>query len=371
MQRGGEATILTTETANWRGSTREGVRFEYIRPIKLSDHGSARIRFLIPRIQFFISRQPIFRELLHEERVDLVHEDISPFPSYYPNELCRRFQVPHAALVHQLQGNLPDWVRNYGLLGIPGSIGELALRRGWVRYSRVITDSAWMKDSLSNDLSPEKVTWIPNGVDSDDFRPGSGPGSIEEQEERLEFLCVGRFLGWKGHRTLLRSFARFLSKDDQARLTMVGTGPEFKTTKAYARQLGILSDVRFLGWVSHEEMPHLYRQMNVFILPSIGTEGLSVALLEAMSSGLPIIASDVIGNRAVLDPSNAILVAAGDETALADAMLSLSEDEFRRKELGGAGRSKAIEMFSWDRVVEREIELFRECVREGAHSHTA
>lgn len=364
-QWGAQVKILTTETSESTGRAEvvKGVEFEYLRPTSFAKSSSDRVAFLAPRIQFFLSRQPIFQRLLREEETDLVHEDITPFPTLYANKLCERRHIPQIATIHQLRGSLHSWIRNYGILGVGGSLGELALRRSYVRYSHIITDSLWMRESLIQDLPSEMVSWIPNGVDTSLFQPAA-EDRPQSDAPRLAFLCVGRFLGWKGHRTLLRSFDQCLKRGVRARLNLIGTGPEFQSIRAFSEQLGLTGDVSFHGHIPHDEMPAIYQEADIFVLPSTGTEGLSVALLEAMSSGLPIIASDVIGNRSVLDDSMAILVPARNEKEMSDAMERLSVDDALRKELGRAARKKAVEMFSWKRVAQKELELFLTYIEE-------
>ncbi|MFQ5884218.1 MAG: glycosyltransferase family 4 protein [Thermoplasmata archaeon] len=299
--------------------------------------------------------------MIEDQEMDLVHDDISPFPTLYPHWLCEKSNIPKLATIHNFQGSLVSWVRRYGIMGIGGSLGEGALRKGYLRYDHIITDSSWLQQDLAQDLPTHKVSWIPNGVDTNHFRPVKSTEIRSGVDGSVTFLCVGRFVGLKGHNVLLRSFVRLRKKGLKIRLVLVGTGPRLQAVKTLSEQLSIGSSVSFLDHVSHDRMPRIYQDADVFILPSI-SEGMSFALLEAMSSGLPTIASDIPGNRAVVDDATGILVPPRREEELSMAMERLAVDETQRQGMARSARRKIVKMFTWERIAQRQFDLFISCI---------
>lgn len=355
---GAHVTILTMEPQNLPEPLDDRLSIEYIRQFPLVSK-SQRLSFLIPRVQFSISRAPAFRRLVNSEAIDLVHDVLAPFPTLYPHWLGRNQKIPRVATVHNLPGKLSRWLARYGSLGTMGFLAERALRQGHLRFDHIISDSSWLRDDLAVDLGPSAVSWIPNGVDTDRFTPANGRDPQAKGE--TTFLYVGRMVGLKGYSILLQSIARLRRRGIAARLNIVGTGPELRKAQGSVGELGLRDCVFFMGHVPHSDMSEVYQQADVFVLPS-RSEGMSFALLEAMSSGLAIVASDVPGNRAVLGPGSGLLVPSFQEIPLTEALERLSVHEDERLKLGISARMKAIRMFSWDEIAKRQLELFKEYV---------
>ena len=120
--------------------------------------------------------------------------------------------------------------------------------------------------------------------------------------------------------------------------------------------------LRFLGNVAHEELPELYRAHDAFVLPS-RNEGMSNTVLEAMASGLPVIVTDV-GGTAELVEGNGVRVPVDDEAALRSAVAALRDDAGKRREMGQRSREIALE-YSWERVAEEYLRLYREVATRG------
>jgi glycosyltransferase involved in cell wall biosynthesis len=134
-------------------------------------------------------------------------------------------------------------------------------------------------------------------------------------------------------------------------------------TKASVRERGIGAAVRFLG--SRSDVPDLLRACDLFVHPS-REEGFSNAILEAMAAGLPVAAFDVGGNaEAVVHGETGLLAPARDAGALARALAELLGDEGRRKRMGEAGRRRAAECFSLDRMVAEMETMYGSLAGEG------
>jgi phosphatidylinositol alpha-mannosyltransferase len=126
-----------------------------------------------------------------------------------------------------------------------------------------------------------------------------------------------------------------------------------------------LEGITPLGRVSHEQKVEEMRQAEVLCAPSLGGESFGIVLAEAMAAGVPIVASDIPGYRAVLDDGEAgVLVPPESPMALENALFSLLQDEKRRRELAVLGTALA-ERYSWDRVIDQVLEAYEDALRIG------
>lgn len=204
---------------------------------------------------------------------------------------------------------------------------------------------------------------VPNGIRTDVF-------SCASDERRIALRnvldlppgarivgTVGRLNPVKDQATLLRAFARAHAAFADSVLVLVGDGALRATLQAQAVALAIGDAVRFLG--DRSDVRQLLQGFDVFALSSL-SEGYSMALLEACASGLPIVATDVGGNREiVVDGRNGTLVEAGREDLLADALLALLQAPERAARMGLAGREWALQEASVDTMALRYASLYR------------
>ena len=145
------------------------------------------------------------------------------------------------------------------------------------------------------------------------------------------------------------------------RLVIVGDGPCMADLRNEANRLGIASQVDFLG--ARNDIATLLSGMDVFTLSSI-TEGISMTILEAMACGVPIVASDVGGNREIVQPPQCgLIVPARDPQALAAAYLELLRNPAQRVQMGAAGRQRVIAHFSLPAMVRQYSELYDELLK--------
>ena len=169
---------------------------------------------------------------------------------------------------------------------------------------------------------------------------------------------VGRLQPVKDHALLLRAFAKVRTQVPEAVLAIVGDGPLRETLETQVAQAGLAGAVKFLG--DRHDVPRLLTGMEVFTLSST-SEGYSIALLEACAAGLPIVATDVGGNREIVrDGVNGRLVPPADAAALATALISLLREDERAAGMGRAGRSWAQAEASFRTMAERYHGLYKD-----------
>ena len=225
------------------------------------------------------------------------------------------------------------------------------LRRTMLRESILRCDdraavSATAARQLADELSlpHDLFSIIPNGVDAEYFKEAAGSRSVRQSLglplDRLIILCVANIKPIKGHSTLIRAIARLSGLDASTTYVMVGHDYSAGASQAEAQARCPRADIRFVG--RQEDIAPWYQAADLYVQPSLW-EGDCNSLLEAMSSALPIIATDVGGNRDALDNERTgILVPPDEPTALAAAIQALATDTPRRNCLGRAARQQVL-----------------------------
>lgn len=214
-------------------------------------------------------------------------------------------------------------------------------------YIAVSQDLAtWLR--LAIRVPPRKLHQIYNGVDSVKFHPREAARPASTHPERIVFGAVGRMVEVKDYPTLTRAFIQMLQLQPEpakrARLVIVGEGPARSSCQALLQSAG-LADLAWLPGERHD-IAELMRRFDVFVLPS-KNEGISNTLLEALASGLPVIATAVGGNlELVEDGVNGTLVQPGDVAGMAQALLSYLDAPARIAEHGAHARLQAEQRFS-------------------------
>ena len=199
--------------------------------------------------------------------------------------------------------------------------------------TRVIAVSANVRDSLGrHNIASCNIAVLRNGISLERYTP------VQELEGK-PFLFIGRLVGDKHVDVLLRALARVPG----AQLTIVGDGPERVGLEQLAHTLGIRDRVEFLG--VRYDIPHLLQNAQALVLPS-RREGFGLVVVEALASGVPVIASSTVGAHGVVqDGINGAVVATGDNEALAQAMKRFIDDGEYRRSLARAA-SQNLERFS-------------------------
>ncbi len=176
-------------------------------------------------------------------------------------------------------------------------------------------------------------------------------------------VCISNFFLYKGHADLVEAVARLVRDFPKGVYVLVGRDAgSLDAIRSQARDLGVLPRLRFTG--PRSDIPDFLRAADLFVHPS-HQEGFSNAILEAMAAGLPVVACDVGGNpEAVVDGKTGRLVPSRNPAAFASALAELLADPEKRKAMGEAGRIRATERFSLDKMVE-EMESLYESLAQG------
>jgi glycosyltransferase involved in cell wall biosynthesis len=234
------------------------------------------------------------------------------------------------------------------------------------RADSVLTVSHEAAGRLRENLAipGDKLTTIHNGVDTNLFFPAESDAEVAAIRQRLQMhpgadlvICVANLLPIKGLDVLIRAWRQVHMADPLARLLLVGEGPLRGELEDLVRASRCEKLIRFLG--SREDVPVLLRAADLFALPS-RYEGCSNATLEAMASGLPVLACDVGGMREIVTQNRTgWLVRPGDGDGLVHTLLGALLDRCVRNRVGTAGRDAAVKYFGVDTWVARHTALYR------------
>lgn len=224
------------------------------------------------------------------------------------------------------------------------------MRRTLTRFiHRIVTVSEdlqhWLTDAVG--IPSAKITHICNGVDTDRFRPKESAGWSENLD--VVIGSVTRFSAIKDPLNLVEAFVEIKRCGRAGNLVMIGNGELHASAVARLREAGVEKSACLPG--SRDDIPEKLRAMDVFVLGSL-KEGISNTILEAMASGLPVIASDTGGNSELVENGiNGLLVPPGDRKALADAIVGYLDDRERRVSHGIASRERVTSQFSIRKMV--------------------
>ncbi len=210
-----------------------------------------------------------------------------------------------------------------------------------------------------------KITRICNGVDTQVFYPRQTMRQLPAEcdalwNDKILIGTVGRMHGVKDQLTLVQAFIKACADSplfsDRARLMLVGDGPLREPAKAMLAEQGLLEKAWLPG--ERHDIAVILRSLDIFVLPS-KAEGISNTILEAMATGLPVIATAVGGNpELVVEHKTGYLVAKEDVVALSTALLDLVVDDDKRRQWGLAAYQRIQDEFSLDSMVERYQQVY-------------
>lgn len=189
---------------------------------------------------------------------------------------------------------------------------------------------------------------VPNGIDTSRFCP-EGPTSNQIDTGGCTVLFVGRLVEGKRPSDALEAIARIRESHPDIQLVFVGDGPLKATLKGCAADRGLDEVVHFFEQVPYEDMPQLYRAADIFMLPS-RAEGLPRTVLEALSTGVPAVTSDLRQLRSIVEQAGST-VPVGDVAGFAQVLDELASAPSRRVDLGKRGRKLVTAKYNWSDTV--------------------
>ncbi len=210
---------------------------------------------------------------------------------------------------------------------------------------------------------------IPNGVDVSVYRPGLAP-IRHLRDDHVNVLFVGRLEKRKGLGDLLRGYRIMQSRVPRTRLIIVGDGPLRGRVESYIARHR-LPNVVMAGYVPESVKPRYYNSADIFCAPATGAESFGIVLLEALASGLPVIATEVPGYMSVLEPGrDSLTVEPKSWRELGASLVVLGRDPELRRRLADYAQQKA-QRYSWHSVASQVVDVYRDAINSFAAAPAA
>jgi phosphatidylinositol alpha-1,6-mannosyltransferase len=255
-------------------------------------------------------------------------------------------------LVRVVGPDIPGFEQRYQLIS---SILSPLINSVWRNAAAVVAKSAGEREMIQARMGKLEVALIPNGVDLNIFQPGD---TIPD-DGPLRLLCVGRLIERKGQDQLITAVKQLTAAGVNVTLDLIGTGDARAGYERHTENLGLREKIGFLGYVPRQQIATHYAKAHVFVLPSYN-EGMSIATLEAMAAGLPIVTTKAPGMRELVEENlNGFTFPWNDVDTLAIHLKRLACDRALARRMGIASRARAAN-FSWTTAGDRYVELFRD-----------
>lgn len=304
------------------------------------------------------------RRLVRERRIDVIHQ---PIP-VSPREPSLLHGMGAPVVIGPMNGNMsyPPAFAGKGRLHLleqalgAGRVFSRLLNRlmpGKLRAAVLVVANARTGAAMPRHAQGRVVELAENGVDLATWYPR--PAETADAARDTRFVFVGRLVDWKAVDLLLAAFARVTGN---VQLHLIGDGPMMSALQTQVAGTGLSGRVQFHGWLSQRDAADVMRDCDVLVLASIYECGGAV-VLEAMASGLPVIATAWGGPADYLDDSCGILVPPSSREGLVDglagAMQLLHAEPQRRLALGSHGRRKVEAHYDWNAKVDKMLDIYR------------
>lgn len=285
----------------------------------------------------------MLQKIEEQERFDVVHIQ-SPADIGLPLIASKTMRSPKVGTYHSFRDSYASTDVLFRLFR--GTFDD-AIRK--VQRHIAVSESA---RAMCHRYYPQlPVEIIPNGIDTERFTPDVEPW-LNTNDGVFTILFVGRMDPRKGAKYLFAALPYLERALSEYRIVVAGAGWMKKYYDAYI-PLDLRRRVSFAGYVSPEDLPRYYASADVYCSPATGSESFGIVLLEAMSSGVPVVASDIVGYRNVMtDGTEGLFCTPRDPQSIAERIISLARNPQQRQELGMNGRRTA-QRFDWRHIAER------------------
>lgn len=340
---------------------------------------------LVLRLITQISQRRLARQIVREKKIDIIHQPIL----VSPKEPSTIFDMGAPVVIGPMNGGMtypPGFGRENNLVDLGIKFGRLfanlfnTLIPGKRKAETILVANQRTKDCLPTGITGKIVEIVENGVDLSIWQPKSLYNSLEpaifqlptEDTRSVKFVFVGRLVDWKAVDLLLRAF-KYLSMQMPVSLEIIGDGKERSPLENLAQELNLTS-VNFTGFLSQIDCAKRLQSADVMVLPSLYECGGAV-VLEAMTMGIPVIATNWGGPADYLDESCGILVEPTSPDLfvinLADAMLKLAKSPELRHRMGQAGSQRIRDRFDWEVKVDKMLDIYQDAISRYSHQSTS
>lgn len=294
---------------------------------------------------------------LYREEFDIIHTHIpTPWSSDWSNIICRLKNKPLVVTYHN------DIIGN----GIANTIANIynstALKLLLNKADKIIITQEDYIQSEHLQNYKDKIITIPNGVDTNLFKPTSN----EKTPNQIFFLSVlDKFHKYKGLDYLLDSLVNVKMEIPNVKLIIGGKGELLDFYKNKTKELGIEDNVEFKGFLSDAEVIKYYQESELFVLPSISSlqEGFGIVVLEALSCQTPVISTEIVGvSDDVIETNSGIILKPKDTQGLYEAIVKILSDKELMKSMGINGRKLVKDKYEWKKIAASIYNLYEELI---------
>ncbi len=314
----------------------------------------------IPIYPFYLQIHRLFvRKVLKslESEIDVVHIH-SPLPPVI------KTSHPIILTIHSPMLSNNNYIKITSIYSLLTKISarfiSFPLELRHIKSSNIITtvSESVAKELEEYGLNQDGISIVSNGVDENIFYPNKNGTNNDIKY----IMYAGRIEREKGLFDIIESANIICSKRADISFIIAGDGRDSNRLKKKIKKIGLQKRFIFLGQIEKDQMIKLYQNATLFILPSY-REGLPTVLLEAMSCGLPIIATDVRGNRDLItNGKNGLLIPPKDPKKIAETILTLLNDKKLMKQLGNNARKTIIKNYTWNAVSNKFLKCYESLI---------
>ena len=330
----------------------DGFRIHYAGPVKNKLSGTH-----IPELaRFALTLIYYSKTVIKKIKPDLIHCFFT-LPSGSFGLYCKKvYDIPYitSVLGADVPGfNIGDW-----RLDTYHGLTKPITRAIWNNSSHIVANSSSLKETCKEFSPHHNIEVITNGVDTELFYPGNKNNNSNE----IQLLFVSRLMLQKGIDTLIKSCGVLKDRGiNNFRLTIVGEGHLKSLMFSLIDKFNLREKINFLGWKDLEILPDIFRKAAIFILPSV-MEGMSSVTLQAMASGLPIVASKVLGFEEILEENvNGLTAEYNNPEDFANKIEKLIKSPELREKMAKKSLEKS-KRFSWESIARQYLEIYQKTV---------
>jgi glycosyltransferase involved in cell wall biosynthesis len=294
------------------------------------------------------------KKLIRQGGYDLTHSFFTVPCGFLSLVLKWQHEIPY--IVSLRGADVPGYSERFSFIYI---FLKPIVKMIWKNSSAVVSNSQGLKELAIKSRAKQEMDVIYNGIDIEEFKPVA----VSTLQNDFRIICVSRITQRKGIKFLIEAVAKLSEKYPNVSLKIIGEGDEKKNLENFVMENKMEKFVKFLGLMPHNQLPKEYSNANVFVLPSLN-EGMSNTMLEALASGLPIIATDTGGTKELLnDGENGFIIKMKNSADIVEKI----EELLKNKELGqkmALESRKMAENFSWEKVASQYAEMYQKIIKK-------
>jgi len=335
-EKGVEVTLLTVSRRGKKMSRYRNIPIEYAP--------------YLPEPLFTITEGQMICKLTKGKKYDIIHgpgQEMA-FPAHLKKR--EKIKTPIVTTYHGSDIPPPPFIR-YPQRHLSARFGAYAIKNS----DYTTAPSRWLMEKITGSMQirSERMGVIHNGVNSKEFKSTEGP------ERPYDIIYVGGLQKTKGVNYLIEAISIINMEKGKVNAAVVGDGPEIKHLKRLAKRTGLSENIEFTGYQKPPEIIKFFSKSKIMAFPS-QRENFPMVVLEAMAAGLPVVSTLVGGiPEQVVDKETGYLVPPRNPGDLAEACARLLGDDRLRRRLGSAGRKRVLTNFTWDKIADQYIEVYK------------